>query len=61
LGADFFFAAFFGAGFFGADFLARFTTLFFLRAGAAFFFLPGFFFDFAFFAMIDLPIVATEI
>jgi hypothetical protein len=32
-----------------------------LRAGAAFFFLPGFFFAFAFFAMIDLPIVATDI
>ena len=48
-----FLAAFFGAFF--ADFLAAdFTVLFFLRAGAAFFF-PDFFFALDFFAMISPP------
>jgi hypothetical protein len=50
-----FFAFFFGAAFFFADF----TSFFFLRAGAAFFFFADFFFAFAFFAMMDLPILAT--
>ena len=45
-----------------ADFFAvAFTALFFLRAGAAFFFAAVRFFVFAFFAMIVLPIVATRI
>ena len=53
-GAAFFFAAFF--------FGAALTTFFFLPAAAAFFFFPGFFFAFAFdfFAMIDLPILASQ-
>ncbi len=52
LGAAFF-TIFFGAAFF-ADFI-----VFFLRAGAAFFF-AGFFFAFDFFAMIVLPIFAAN-
>jgi hypothetical protein len=53
------FGAAFLAFFFGADFFAAFNTFFFLRAGAAFFFFADFFFDFAFFAMVDLPNLAT--
>ena len=37
------------------------SSLFFLRAGAAFFFFADFFFDFAFFAMIDLPIYLMDL
>ncbi len=57
------FFAFLAAGLRAALFFA--TTRFFLRAGAAFFARLAFFvFDFAFFAffaMIDLPIVAAQI
>jgi hypothetical protein len=52
----------FGAAFFFVflvDFFAAFSV-FFLRAGAAFFFFAVFFFAFAFFAMIDLPILAAK-
>ena len=45
-----------------ADFFAvAFTALFFLRAGAAFFFAAVRFFAFAFFAMIVLPIEAANL
>jgi len=53
LDADFFF--------FFAGFLARFTAFFFLRAGAAFLLFADFRLAFAFFAMIDLPILATKL
>jgi hypothetical protein len=50
-----FFAAFLAVFFFAAAF-----NVFFLRAGAAFFFFPDFIFALDFFAMIDLPIAATD-
>jgi hypothetical protein len=56
----------FGAAFFAERFAglraADFATFFFLRAGAAFFFVfVDFLFAFAFFAMIVLPIQATTV
>ncbi len=57
-GAGFGAAAFrFGAAFFFVTFFAfDLSVFFFLPAAAAFFFFADFFFAFAFFAMIDLPI-----
>jgi hypothetical protein len=51
-------AAFFAAFFFVVFFALAFSIIF-LRAGAAFFFFPDFFFDFDLFAMIDLPIATN--